>query len=54
LRFCYEAGPTGYLICRHLKERPYPCQKSPRIMTTQSFIKRVGAESSDGHDSRTL
>jgi len=26
LRFCYEAGPTGYVICRHLKKRAYPCE----------------------------
>src|SRR5437773_9440389 len=26
LRFCYEAGPTGYVICRHLKKRAYPCK----------------------------
>jgi len=26
LRFCYEAGPTGYVICRHLKKRAYACE----------------------------
>src|SRR5438093_3827141 len=26
LRFCYEAGPTGYVICRHLKKRAYSCE----------------------------
>jgi transposase len=26
LRFCYEAGPTGYVISRHLKKRGYVCE----------------------------
>jgi transposase len=26
LRFCYEAGPTGYPLCRHLRKRGYICE----------------------------
>ena len=26
LRFCYEAGPTGYPLCRHLRKRGYVCE----------------------------
>jgi transposase len=26
LRFCYEAGPTGYPLCRHLRGRGFSCQ----------------------------
>lgn len=26
LRFCYEAGPTGYPLCRHLRQRGYRCE----------------------------
>ena len=26
LRFCYEAGPTGYVLCRHLRQQGYICQ----------------------------
>ena len=25
LRFCYEAGPTGYPLCRHLRKHGYVC-----------------------------
>src|SRR5438093_11169712 len=23
LRFCYEAGPCGFVLCRHLRQRGY-------------------------------
>ena len=26
LRFCYEAGPTGYPLCRHLRKHGYVCE----------------------------
>ena len=26
LRFCYEAGPTGYVLCRHLRKQGYICE----------------------------
>jgi transposase len=26
LRFCYEAGPTGYPLCRHLRKRGFVCE----------------------------
>jgi transposase len=26
LRFCYEAGPTGYPLCRHLRKRKFVCE----------------------------
>jgi transposase len=26
LRFCYEAGPTGYPLCRHLRKHGYICE----------------------------
>ena len=25
LRFCYEAGPTGYPLCRHLRQQGFKC-----------------------------
>ena len=25
LRFCYEAGPTGYPLCRHLRQKKFVC-----------------------------
>lgn len=26
LRFCYEAGPTGYPLCRHLRQQGFKCE----------------------------
>jgi transposase len=26
LRFCYEAGPTGYPLCRHLRKKGFGCE----------------------------
>ncbi len=26
LRFCYEAGPTGYPLCRHLRQKQFVCE----------------------------
>jgi len=26
LRFCYEAGPTGYPLCRHLRQQKFVCE----------------------------
>lgn len=26
LRFCYEAGPTGYPLCRHLRKHGFKCE----------------------------
>lgn len=26
LRFCYEAGPTGYPLCRHLRKKGFVCE----------------------------
>ena len=26
LRFCYEAGPTGYPLCRHLRQHKFVCE----------------------------
>jgi transposase len=26
LRFCYEAGPTGYPLCRHLRKQGFQCE----------------------------
>jgi len=26
LRFCYEAGPTGYPLCRHLRKQGFKCE----------------------------
>ena len=31
LRFCYKAGPTGYPLCRHLRERKFVCEVLPGV-----------------------
>jgi transposase len=37
LRFVYEAGPCGYVIYRHLKERQYYCQViAPSLIPTKA------------------
>ena len=36
LRFCYEAGPTGYPLCLHLRQTRFPCAQWSRL---RSFLK---------------
>jgi transposase len=37
LRFVYEAGPCGYVIYRHLKQRQYYCQViAPSLIPTKA------------------
>src|SRR4051794_9797454 len=35
LRFCYEAGPTGYVLCRHLKKGAYHCDVIAPLLIPQ-------------------
>jgi len=51
LRFCYEAGPTGYVIYRHLKKLGYDCR-----VVAPSLIPRKASDrvKTDRRDSQTL
>ncbi len=51
LRFCYEAGPTGYVIYRHLKKHDQECR-----VVAPSLIPRKASDrvKTDRRDSQTL
>ena len=39
LRFCYEAGPTGYGLYRHLNKRKFKCHEVVALPTSQVISK---------------
>lgn len=51
LRFCYEAGPTGYSLCRHLQKRGFVC-----IVVAPSLTPRKPSDliKNDRRDALTL
>ena len=51
LRFVYEAGPTGYVIYRHLKKLGYPCVVVAPSLTPRKSGQRI---KTDRRDAETL
>lgn len=51
LKFCYEAGPTGYKICRQIRDAGYEC-----MVVAPSMIPRKAGErvKTDRRDALTL
>lgn len=47
LRFCYEAGPTGYVIHRHLTERQYACVVVAPSLTPRRAGERIKTDRRD-------
>jgi transposase len=41
LRFCYEAGPTGYPLCRHLRKRGFKCEVVAPSLIPKKATDRV-------------
>jgi transposase len=51
LRFCYEAGPMGYSLCRHLRAKGYVCE----VIAPSLIPKRAGDRiKTDRRDARQL
>ena len=51
LRFVYEAGPTGYVIYRHLQKLGYPCVEVAPSLTPRKSGQRI---KTDRRDAETL
>lgn len=51
LRFCYEAGPTGYALYRHLKKRGWVCLVVAPSLTPRKASDRI---KTDRRDALTL
>jgi len=51
LRFVYEAGPCGYVICRHLRKRGFSC-----IVVSPSLVPRKASDrvKTDSRDAENL
>ena len=51
LRFVYEAGPCGYVICRHLVKRGFQC-----IVVSPSLVPRKASDrvKTDQRDAENL
>jgi transposase len=47
LRFVYEAGPCGYVIYRHLKEKGYPCSVVAPSLIPKKASDRVKTDRRD-------
>lgn len=41
LRFCYEAGPTGYPLCRHLRKQGFVCEVVAPSLIPKKASERV-------------
>src|SRR5262245_6737705 len=51
LRFCYEAGPFGFVLCRHLRRRGYLCE----VVAPSLIPKRAGDRiKTDSRDAEQL
>ena len=51
LRFVYEAGPCGYVICRHLRKRGFQC-----IVVSPSLVPKKASDrvKTDQRDAENL
>ena len=47
LRFVYEAGPTGYVIYRHLQKLGYPCVVVAPSLTPRKSGQRIKTDRRD-------
>jgi transposase len=51
LRFCYEAGPFGFVLCRHLRQRGLVCE----VVASSLIPKRAGDRvKTDARDAEQL
>ena len=51
LRLCYEAGPFGFVLCRHLRQRGHVCE----VVAPSLIPKRAGDRvKTDGRDAEQL
>jgi transposase len=47
VQICYEAGPTGYGLCRKLRELGYECQVVAPAKTPKKVGERIKTDSRD-------
>lgn len=49
LRFCYEAGPTGYPLCRHLRQQGFICEVVAPSLIPKKASDRVKTNRRDAN-----